>query len=215
MSEQQTIFDAIDGGDVERVRALVRADSSVAEARRADGASALLAAQYRGGDDLVTALLEARAELDVFEAAAVGDVARVRELVDASPGLVDAYAPDGFTPLTLAAHFGHADVVRLLLERGADVARRARHEHIQVQPIHAAAATGRTEIVRLLLDRGAPVDDAQPGGFTALHAAAQNGDAELLRLLLARGASADAPLEDGRTARDLAGGRDDVLALLA
>ena len=208
------IFEAIESGDLERVRAIVTERPEAAGARDEQGVSALLQARYRGRDDLVGALLAARTELDVFEASAVGDVERVRELVEADPALVDAFAPDGFTPLTLAAHFGHEDVVRLLLDRGADVALRARHEQIQVQPLHAAAATGQTAIVRLLLDAGAPVNEVQPGGFTALHAAAQNGNAELARLLIERGADPEQPLDDGRTPRDLAREHPDVASAL-
>src|SRR5438093_3344900 len=57
------------------------------EARRMSESSAILAAMYEGNTDALAALLAARPELDVFEAAAVGDAARIRQLVRARPPL--------------------------------------------------------------------------------------------------------------------------------
>src|SRR5215218_6706719 len=195
------IFEAIQQGDAERVRELADA----AGQRNDEGVSALLFAQYYGRDELVEALRPRRGALDVFEAAALGDVERLRTLLDDDPALVDAYADDGFFPLGLAAFFKRADAVRLLLDRGADPNQESRHAQIVVRPIHSAAADGgSTEIVRLLLDAGADVDVKQPGGFTPLHAAAQGGNAELVELLLERGADREARLDDGRTPADVA-----------
>ncbi|MEX2211880.1 MAG: ankyrin repeat domain-containing protein [Gaiellaceae bacterium] len=148
-----------------------------------------LQALYEGRAEDAERLRAEQDELDLFEAAAFGDVDRLRRLLDdgADP---NEFAPDGFTPLTLAAFFKRPEAVRLLLERGADVHLRARHEQIQVQPIHSAAANGGSiEIVRLLLDAGADVDAEQPGGFRAIDAARQESNAELEELLLERGAN--------------------------
>ena len=210
------VFDAIEAGNVERVRELVRDDPSAATVRDEHGLSPLLHAKYNAKDDLVPILREAVPALDFFEACAVGEAARVAELVDADPALVHALAPDGFTGLTLAAFFAHADVVRVLLDRGADPNLRARHEHIQVMPIHAAAAGNDTEVVRLLVDAGAELDTTQPGGFTALMSAAQNGNAAAVDLLLERGADGGLAREDGKTAADFArhAGHADIAARL-
>jgi ankyrin repeat protein len=150
--------------------------------------SPVLLALYEGRRDDVDRLRAERGQLDSFEASALGDVERLRELLDggADP---NEFAPDGFTPLTLACFFNHRDAVRLLLDRGADVHQRARNEQIQVLPIHSAAANdGSVEIVRMLLDAGADVNATQPGGFRAIDAARQEGHEELERLLLDRGA---------------------------
>ena len=201
------IHDAVRSGDLARVRALVAADPSVASAREDDGVSAVLLARYQWNLDALAALLDAGPELDVFEAAAVGRPERVRELVDADPTLVGAYAQDGFHPLALAAFFGHEEIVRDLLDRRADPAQWARHETIRVQPLHAAAANGNVEIARLLLDAGAPVDTPQPNGFTALHAAAFHGNTALALLLLERGAGRTARTDEGKTPADIAAAR--------
>lgn len=195
------IFEAIQQNDVDRVAELADA----AGERNDEGVSALLYAQYYGRGDLVVALRPRKGELDVFEAAALGDVERLRELVDEDAARVGSYAQDGFFPLGLAAFFKHADAVRLLLDRGADPNQESRHAQIVVRPIHSAAADGGSvEIARLLLDAGADPNVTQPGGFTALHAAAHDGNDELVELLLDRGADPQARLDDGRTPADLA-----------
>lgn len=184
------IFEAIAAGDADRVRALVEADPSLVHTQNEEGTSALLLARYYGRLDLVELLLERASALDVFEAAALGRLERVRELVDSDAELARAYAPDGFHPLGLAAFFGHPDVVRFLLERGADVNAVARNERVRTTALQAAAASGDNESARLLLEAGADVSATETGGFTALHAAEANGNRELVALLLEYGADA-------------------------
>src|SRR2546427_9968681 len=82
--------------------------------------SASLAEMYEGNTDALAALLAARPELDVFEAAAVGDAARIRQLVRARPPLVEAVRGDGWTALHLAAYFGQGEAGGRLLAPGAD-----------------------------------------------------------------------------------------------
>src|SRR5262249_54943170 len=89
------------------------------ETRRMSESSAILAAMYEGNTDALAALLAARPELDVFEAAAVGDAARIRHLVRARPPLVEAVSGDGWTALHLAAYFGQGEAVGRLLAAGA------------------------------------------------------------------------------------------------
>jgi ankyrin repeat protein len=205
----EEIFEAIARGDAERVRALAEETPAVAHRRNGDGTSALLLARYYDRLDMVDALAEHASDLDVFEAAALGRVERVGELVDADPEFARAYAPDGFQALGLAAFFRQPDVVRLLLDRGAEVDAIARNEQINTTALQAAAASGDNESARLLIDAGADVNAAQPGGFTPLHAAAANGNRELVELLLERGADPGARVDDGRTPADLARERGD------
>jgi uncharacterized protein len=214
------IFEAIRNDDVEQARALVAANPSVGKQRDADGVSALLTALYYGRSAIADELVRPRPELDAFEAAAYGDVDRLRALLvdDAAPA--NAWSPDGFQPLGLAVFFGHPDAARLLIEHGAEVNEPARHAHIKAAPIHSATAAAdadaRLELTRLLLDHGAHVNAAQEGGFTPLHAAAQHGDLELARLLLDRGADPAAITDDGRSAAAIAReqGQTEVAAFL-
>ena len=163
--------------------------------------SELLEALYRGDRDTVEAALAEGPDLTIFEAAAVGDSERVRELLSVQPGAAADWSADGFTALHLAAFFGRETVAATLLERGADVSAVAKNP-LRVQPLHSAAAGGHTAVARLLLEHGADPNARQEGGFVPLHAAAQAGNDELYELLLASGADQGAATDDGRTAAD-------------
>lgn len=210
------LIEAIEAGDTERVRDLLTKRPEVAAERDADGVSALLAALYRGATEIADAVRDAKSELDVFEAAATGDVDRLRELLDADPGLVHAWTSDGFTALHYSVFFDGAAPAALLLERGADANALATHPQIKVRPIHSAAASQQTESARLLLDHGADVNGRQEGGFTPLHSAAFHGDKELAELLLERGADVTLTTDEGKTAGDVAAekGHEELAARL-
>ncbi len=171
--------------------------------------SDLMQAQYRLDPAEVERLLAAGHEPNAHEAAAIGDVERLRALLDSAPSLVGAWSPDGAQPLHFAAFFGRVDACRLLVERGADVRAHARGFN-GVAPINAAAANDPkpndvcTEIVGLLLDAGADVHAAQGGGATALHSAAFCRNRDLADALVAHGADPDAAKADGRTPRSMA-----------
>ncbi|KAL9483571.1 hypothetical protein ACSS6W_002360 [Trichoderma asperelloides] len=110
----------------------------------------------------------------------------------------------GRTPLCLAVGKGHETVVKLLLEKGADVKAIVRlllekGAYVEVKDVHTnqtplslAAENGHEAIVRLLLKKGA---DVQAGiclffirGATPLSWAAKNGHEAIIRLLLEKGA---------------------------
>ncbi len=166
--------------------------------------SKILDAVYRGRHEELAALLAAGPELTIFEAAAVGDTARVRELARATPSLMRQHSEDGWTALHLAAHFGNAGAVDALLAAGADVNAWAANNH-RSQPLHAAIA-GRadTRIVTALLAARASATASDGGGYTPLHLAAFRGDLELTEILLANGADARRKADDGKTAVMLA-----------
>jgi ankyrin repeat protein len=103
---------------------------------------------------------------------------------------------DGRTPLHIASEQDHEAVVRLLLDRGADV--RAALPSGRT-PLHIASQEGHAAVVRLLLDRGADVRAALPSGWTPLHIASLEGHEPVVRLLLDRGADVTAAATDGRT----------------
>src|SRR5262245_57429605 len=117
----QEFIDAATQGDVAKVKEMLAADPSLAEAKDEKGVSVILKAAYYGKRDVVDALLASGIQLNIFEAAATGQTERVRELTKQDPVLANAYSPDGFTPLGLAAFFSHAETVNALLDAGAEV----------------------------------------------------------------------------------------------
>jgi ankyrin repeat protein len=167
-----------------------------------DPQSEVLSALYNGKKDEAERLAAHR-PLNVFEAAALGRLDRLRELLDGDPSLTRAWAPDGHTPLGLAAFFSGPPAMQLLIARGADVRAAARNA-MKVEPIHAAVAARNIESVRLLLDAGADPNARQQVGYTPLMGAASAGRGDLVDLLLRHGADVAAVSEDGKTASDVA-----------
>ena len=209
------LLEAIAIGDAETVRRLVSDEPSLASARDGSGLHVVLVALFNQQREVADALLAADPELGVLEAAATGRADRLRELLDADPEARDVRTPEGFTPLGLAAFMGGPEVVRLLLERGAEPDDDADNQ-FGVRPVNAAAAAHDHETMRLLLEAGADPDAQQKGGFTALHEAAHTDDVEMARLLLEHGADASIAAEDGRDSAQLAAddGSKGVEALL-
>jgi ankyrin repeat protein len=135
-------------------------------------------------------------EPSVFEAAATGRVERVRELVKKNPDLVRAYSPDGWTVLHL--NFGNLEIVKVMLDSGADINAVSRNK-LSATPLQGAAAMQNLELARLLIARGANVNCRGEEGGTPLHEAAGNGQIELVKLLLANGANLNAKDDRGKT----------------
>jgi len=180
--------------DVRRVSALVKSGANV-NARRADGATALLYAAH--WNDLKTADLLLRAGADVNLADDYGVTALARACENASLAMVerllqagarpDAAQASGMTPLMLAATTGNVQIAKLLVARGANV--NAATRETKNTALMWAVTNQHTEIVRLLIEAQASVRAATDKGFTMLMLAARNGDIEMARILLAAGAS--------------------------
>lgn len=199
----QQFFDAIKAGNVDEVRQLVQQNASLKLARDASGASAVLAAAYNMKPDVVNVLLELGAPVDIFEASVLGKVDRIQEILKTSPARVTEHAPDGFTPVALAAFFGQPAAVKALIAAGADVNAAAKNP-LKVAALHAAVAGGKLEIVKTVLDAGADANAQQQAGFRPIHEAGMKANRALAELLLAHGADPSLPNDAGVTAIDLA-----------
>ncbi len=191
-------LEAVKKGDAERVRALFQKDSSLANAQDQKGVSAVLLASYHGHKDLAELLASRKPDLNILEASATGKTSRISLLIRKDPASVNSYSSDGFTALHLAAFFGGAEAVRLLLENKAPVNAVAKNP-MKVTPLHSALARNDLPVVELLVAHGADVNATQQNGYTPLHEAAQNGNLQAIILLLSHGAKINAKTEDGKT----------------
>jgi ankyrin repeat protein len=204
------LFEAIRAGDVVRVRELVAEDPARAAARDELGLSAVLTALYHRQPEALEALLDARPELDVLDAAATGRLDVLRAQLDSDPGALGARSPEGFTALHLAAFFGGGAAVRLLLAAGAPPDADADNPP-RVRPLHSATAAGDHDAVLALLEAGADPNVRQEGGYTPLLQAAHADDPELARMLLEHGADRTLAADDGRDPAAMAGDRTRAL----
>src|SRR5262245_56563430 len=92
MNHGKEFIDAVKKGDASRVRELLAVDVGLAEAIDDDGVSALLKAVYYGQREIAGILLSARHDLNVFEAAATGQIGRVEELIRKDPSLINSFS---------------------------------------------------------------------------------------------------------------------------
>ena len=118
MGETETLVELAKAGDLGKVRAVLEENFLLASQRLPNGETPLMAALYRGHGEVVDALIEAGAEIDVFAAAATGRPEDLRRTLNEAT--VNAVAYDGWTPLHAATAGRHSDAALLLLERGAD-----------------------------------------------------------------------------------------------
>jgi ankyrin repeat protein len=207
MATVQDMLEAVKSGNQAQVQTLVNDNPALVNAQDDSGVSAALLATYYGHADIANMLIERGATLNLFEAAATGQVELATKHLNADPTQVNAYSPDGHTPLGLAAYFGNPAVVDLLLAHGANPNAASRND-MRVTPLHSAVAHWQADtaltIVKSLLAHGADVNARQQGGYTPLQEAAANGYMEIARLLLEHGADPAAANDDGATALKLA-----------
>jgi ankyrin repeat protein len=184
-------------------------------ARRQDGARPIQLTNgdynYRGWRDVaqdwpttpaqVLAHLRARgAYVDICTACHIGELERVRALLDEDPTLANrvseyvTYYLGSGAPLKNAAAAGHLEIVKLLLERGADPNLPeegiAPHGHA----LYSAAANGHYEIAKLLLEHGAYPNPEVESSADALSRAVSNSDQQMIDLLCSYGAAREVHL---------------------
>jgi ankyrin repeat protein len=140
---------------------------------------------------------------DIHVAAKHGDTDEVAALLSMDSRLTRTHDSDGWTPLHLAAHYGHADIVSIMLHNNAPVDIRSTNTMANT-PLHAALAGRRNDVSKMLIEAGADVNARQHGGWVPLHAAAANGDREMVDLLIARGADRAAINDAGVSAAAIA-----------
>lgn len=183
--------------------AAVRSHQLKSDARNTGKPNNSHPAPNRGGGNTTTgaATSEAANAPALHRSAADGRVDTVKEAVEKNPQLVKSRDASGYTALHHAAIGGHADVVQVLLDSGADINARGSGGET---PLLLAAAKGNLEVVELLVKNGADVNKPGADQRTPLHKAAMAGDLDTVKALLAAGADPTLTDRSGKTAADLA-----------
>lgn len=193
----------IEEGNLQAVKELLIEAPQLANVKTSHHISPLLLACYYKKREIADLIAEYAQNLTLFEACAAGKFDVASLLIFQSPGRINEFSEDGFTPLGLTCYFGHEDLTRFLILKGADV-NLASKNGFNVFPIHSAVAANSIAITKILLDAGAYPNVCQKAGLAPLHTAAQLGNIELIILLLEHGAEVGLRMEGGKLPADLA-----------
>ncbi|KAI5837829.1 ankyrin repeat-containing domain protein [Morchella snyderi] len=123
----------------------------------------------------------------------------------------------GWTALHFAAANNHAGIVKVLIEKGADITYMNVREKT---PLHLAAEKGFDLVVSLMMDAGFAADEAagffDRAGNMPLHSAAKNGHVAVVKRMLEKGVDCMTTTKAGATALHWAAkmGHEDVVAVL-
>jgi ankyrin repeat protein len=138
----------------------------------------------------------------LMQAVKSNDVAHVKELIQQGAN-VNALDDNGDAPLVMAAYEGHNEILKLLLEAGADVS--AVDPGMKATALHAAAYAGRTEAAKLLIAHHIDIDKQGPyNGYTALHDALWQNHIETAKVIIEAGANLSLKSNQGQTPLEFA-----------
>jgi ankyrin repeat protein len=206
---------AAKSGQTDTAALLIEAKADLEHPTREGEQRPLHHAVMYDADAVVDLLLEQGAQVEATNvyggtalniAAELGRLECVKRLVQAKAN-VNVVTAGERNPLFGAAERGHEQVVRALLEAGADAAWISPRDKLPT--LYAAALSGSPQVVKLLIDHGAKVDAQTAKGETALIAAAYAGKPEVIEVLLGAGADKSVADERGRRALDYAAARGD------
>ena len=137
------LIDAIKSGSTADTAKLLRNNPEIVDQKNDTGLRPVMMALYYSQAEIAAQL---RAEMDsvnIWEASALGELDTVKRLTAENSNAKDAVAPDGFTPLGLAAFFSRVETLTWLLEHGADPNKPSENQ-MAVYPINSAAASDAT-----------------------------------------------------------------------
>jgi uncharacterized protein len=221
-SDEKNFHAAARASDMIAITAFLDSGINIDARSEGDGRTVLISAAARGDLQVVKALVERGADVNVqdnkgYTAISHAIEARyddVSEVLLNHPKLdPNARGLNGVTTLMSYVWRERKDAVRKLLDHGADV---NAQDYDGDTALHGAAQNGNVEIIELLAAKGANLNVKNKVGGTPLMWAAVYGHEEAARRLLERGANPSLKDNGGLTARDWAirNNRDDVVKLL-
>uniref|UniRef100_A0AAU7YKV9 Ankyrin repeat domain-containing protein n=3 Tax=unclassified Wolbachia TaxID=2640676 RepID=A0AAU7YKV9_9RICK len=115
---------------------------------------------------------------------------------------IDTNDKNGNTLLYSAAEIGDLNLVKLLLDNGANI--EAKNGEYQATPLHGAVENYRIDVVKLLLNRGANVNAEDKDNWTPLHYGADTNSPDIVKVLVDAHANLGAKGNYGKTPLDIA-----------
>ena len=142
----QHFLNLIRKGETAEIAAVVEETPELARCRDPQGVSALMWSVYTGQPVVRDFLRQHAGDLDISEAACLGDCECLQKLIASDAMLARAVSGDGWPPLHLSAAFAGPEAVTLLIEHGAHI-HQISHNPLRNQALHACIALGNSKPV--------------------------------------------------------------------
>ena len=136
--------------------------------------------------------LESEQQVEYTEALGSGNIKVVKKYLDNGVGVNEQFF--AWSALHIAANKGQLEVVKLLVDRGADL--NYRHPITKMTPLGMAAVDGYTDIVDYLLSKGADPNVKLRGNVSLLRVVRDSGNDQMVQLLESKGAKDDGCHDD-------------------
>lgn len=148
---------------------------------------------------------------EIVVASQMGDVEKIKSLIESGKVAAQDVMPDGTTALHWAAINNRMTACKYLIEAGAEVDKKG--GQLEATPLHWACRNGLVYIVHLLIQHGADPLRTDSQGFNALHLAIHSSNVLLVIYLLHQGLPVDTVDPSGRTAAHWAAYQGDALSI--
>ncbi|XP_028129824.1 ankyrin repeat domain-containing protein 49 isoform X2 [Diabrotica virgifera virgifera] len=146
---------------------------------------------------------EVKFEDDLLQACENGNLKLIQAILETEPNLIHAVDKDKYTALHRACYSNHIDIVKYLLQKGANIA--AQTEMLW-QPLHSCCQWNHKDCAAILIQHGADINARTEGGQTPLHIAAAHGASYDTVQMLLMHPYIDTTIKNssGETAKDIA-----------
>jgi ankyrin repeat protein/L-ascorbate metabolism protein UlaG (beta-lactamase superfamily) len=198
----QDIYIAVSSGDLASIKALIKQDPGLLNAKNSGAMTPLNFAAEQNQYEAAKLLLDMGADPTLgdnensrpIHLAAVSGSVSIAELLLSKGIDIDSRDINDMTPLLFAASRGKLEMVQFLISRGANVKATTINGFSSLQ---MAAISGNLDLVKMLVSNDASINARTDLGFTPLHSAASFGRTEVVKYLVDKGADINAENQEG------------------
>lgn len=194
--DSQRFRQAVEQGDLARVKSYLERDPALASSRDERGRSVFVLASLAGHTEVAEALRSHLGRLDLVEAVLAGDAKLVGEILEQHPRLINEIHPAGGSAVHMAVRRGRTDLVFAMLRPGPDFNLPSAAPEA-LTPLRLAVdhpdPSLAEDLVDAMIGNGGNPNAPQGDGVSPLQAAIKAGRTEIVRLLAFNGAEGADP----------------------
>ena len=148
---------------------------------------------------------------DIFEYIRNNDLESVKKLIESDNTLLEIGNYLSYTPLHIATFYGHIDIIKYLVECGADIETKDNDGNT---PLYSSSYKGRLDVVKYLISVGVDIESKNNYDDTPLHIASVRYHIKIVEYLLSKGADPYIKNKYGDTTVDLYRDKEKILNLI-